>query len=83
MAHKVCRDTAAVIPRNFWCNWTTSAHSESCDRLTAAIEARDRETVDAACALIRRHEGGDILEAEVRSLSPKGTTPATKEVTRG
>ncbi len=39
------------------------------DRLTRAIEDRDRELVEACAKLIRRHEGGAILEAEVLSLA--------------
>ena len=91
-ARDVAHESLAVSIECF--GGRAGVHCDECDRLTAAIEADRREVIEAAeraitalpvvgIATVPYASALTAAARAVRSLSPKGTTPATKEVTRG
>ena len=92
-AHEIAHDYLRWAAPALHCNGDVESgpdedgnHNPACDLLTAAIEARVRETVEACAkaALTAKAHAGDcdcqfcsyLLRgiAAIRSLSPKGTT---------
>ncbi len=92
---KSANEIAVAWLRDWYKGKAFAFNNHDVDRLTAAIEADRREVIEACAkaALTAKAHAGDcdcqfcsyLLRgiAAIRSLSPKGTTPATKEVTRG